>query len=271
MLPLVSSDGADAQPGVERVFEPWCAAPLAVAGGRICRRPAGTWLALVIVAALARPAAAEEAPLEPAPPPTAAAATAGPLLMVPASQPLAQPLLKGKSLQPGERGYKSMAWAAAWSFGATLLPVVLGGFLTRSQSDGVMWTGLGMIAAAQSFGPSAGYWYAKEKARFTWYRLALSGVALAAAGYPLYAYTGRLDSHNSGGAVALVIIAVVAEAAALALAAWDLTLLGDAVDRHNERPMLPPASQPQQARAAALMVTPVVVPGGGGMGLTGRF
>ncbi|MBI5482029.1 MAG: hypothetical protein HY906_24450 [Deltaproteobacteria bacterium] len=240
-------------------------------GSRPGRRRTGAWLALVVLSALVRPAAAQEVPVEPAAPPPAAAATATPPLVTPASQPLAEPLLKGKSLQPGERGHKSLAWAAAWSFGSTLLPVLMGGFLTRSQQDDVMWTGLGLIAAAQSFGPSAGYWYARERARFTWYRLALSGIALAAAGYPLYAYTGRLESYNSGGAAALVTLAVVAEAVTLALAAWDLSLLGDAVERHNERPVRPPASQPLKVRAAAPMVAPVVVPGGGGVGLTGWF
>lgn len=229
--------------------------------------PARGWVALVAALALARTATAQEVPLAPAPLPAAAAATAAPPAPAPpASQPFG-PLLRGKSLQPGERGYKSLAWAAAWSFGITLLPVVMGGFLSSNPKDGVMWTGLGLIAAAQSFGPSAGFWYAQEKPRFTWYRLALSGIALAAAGYPLYAYTGRLDHYNSGGAATLVTIAIVAEAACLALAAWDLSNLGDAVERHNERSARMPTSQPR-AQAA---VAPVFVPGGGGVSLVGRF
>jgi hypothetical protein len=242
-----------------------------VSGSRASRRSISAGLALVVAITFARPVAAQEVPLEPVPLPTAGAATVGPPPAVPASQPLAEPLLKGKSLQPGERGYKSLAWAAAWSFGVTLLPVVMGGFLTRSQSDGVMWTGLGLIAAAQSFGPSAGYWYAQERPRFTWYRLALSGIALAAAGYPLYAYTGRLESYNGGAAAALVTIAVVAEAVTLALAAWELSLLGDAVDQHNERPLRSPGSQPQKLRAAGPVVAPLLVPGGGGVAVGGRF
>jgi hypothetical protein len=229
------------------------------------------WLALVAVAALARPVAAQEVPVAEAPLPTAAAATAAPPPGAPASQPFTGPLLKGKSLQPGERGYKSLAWAAAWSFGVTLLPVVMGGFLTNNPKDGVMWTGLGLIAAAQSFGPSAGYWYAREQPRFTWYRLALSGIAVAAAGYPLYAYTGRLDHYNGGAAAALVTIAIVAEAVTLALAAWDLSLLGDAVERHNERPARVPASQPRKVRALAPVVAPVPLPGGGGLAVGGSF
>jgi hypothetical protein len=213
-------------------------------------------LALGLALAVARPAAAQEvaAPAE-APPASA-----------PASAPLEPPLLKTKTLQPGERGYKSLAWAAAWSFGITLLPVVMGGFLANNPKDGVKWTGLGLIAAAQSLGPSAGFWYAGEKPRFTWWRLALSGIALAAAGYPLYAYTGRFDHYNTGGAAALVSIAIAAEAAALALAAWDLSHLGEAVDRHNERPVKP--ASPPRVRAA---VAPVGVPGGGGVGVLGSF
>jgi hypothetical protein len=238
-----------------------------VIGSRRVRRRLATAVALLVVATLARPVAAEEIPAEPAPLPTAGAATAAPPA---ASQPLGEPLLKGKSLQPGEKGYKSLAWAAAFSFGATLLPVIMGGFLTSNPKDGVMWTGLGMIAAAQSFGPSAGYWYAREKPRFTWYRLALSGIAVAAAGYPLYAYTGRLESYNGGAAAALVTIAIAAEACVLGLAAWELSLLGDAVERHNERPLRGPGSQPGTRKAAAT-VTPVMVPGGGGVGLTGWF
>ena len=229
--------------------------------------PVRTCLVLALSLAFVRTAAAEEAPAAPAPLPTAAAATAAPPASAPASQPFV-PLLKGKSLQPGERGYKSLAWAAAWSFGITILPVVMGGFLSNNPSDGVMWTGLGLIAAAQSFGPSAGYWYAHEKPRFTWWRLVLSGIALAAAGYPMYAYTGRLAHYNAGGAAALVAIAIAAEAATLALAAWDLSHLGDAVEQHNERPLRTPASQPRPRTAA---VAPIVVPGGGGVGVMGWF
>jgi hypothetical protein len=242
-----------------------------VTASRPARRRLAPWLALLVLCTLARPAAAEEIPAEPAPLPTAGAATAAPPASQAASQPLVEPLFKGKSLQPGEKGYKSLAWAAAWSFGVTLLPVIMGGFLTSNPKDGVMWTGLGLIAAAQSFGPSAGYWYAKEQPRFTWYRLALSGIAIAAAGYPLYGYTGRLASYNSGAAAALVTIAIVAEACVLGLAAWDLSLLGDAVERHNERPVKTPATQPRKVKAAAPMVAPVVIPGGGGVGLTGWF
>jgi len=232
---------------------------------------AAAWVGVAAVLALSIPASAQEISAAEAPPPAAGAATAPPPFAVPESQPAPVGLLRGKSLQPGEPGYKSLAWAAAWSFGVTLMPVVMGGFLTRSRQDGVMWTGLGMIAAAQSFGPSAGYWYAGERPRFTWYRLALSGIALAAAGYPLYAYTGRLDSYNGGAAAALVTIAVAAEAVTLGLAAWELSLLGDAVERHNERPVRPPASRPSQRRASLPMVAPFFVPGGGGAGLTGRF
>jgi len=232
---------------------------------------AAAWVAVAAVIALSSLASAQDVPAAAAPLPTAGAATASPPSAVPESQPIMGPLLRGKSLQPGEPGYKSLAWAAAWSFGGTLLPVVMGGFLSRSRQDGVMWTGLGMIAAAQSFGPSAGYWYAGEQPRFTWYRLALSGIALAAAGYPLYAYTGRLDSYNGGAAAALVTIAIAAEAVTLGLAAWELSLLGDAVERHNERPVRPPASRPSKQRASLPMVAPFFVPGGGGAGLTGRF
>jgi hypothetical protein len=225
-------------------------------------------LALLVGLALAsaRPAVAQEVATAPPPLPTAAVSGAPPPAAAPESQPLAPPLLRTKSLQPGERGYKSLAWAAAWSFGITILPVVMGGFLTNNPKDGIMWTGFGLIAAAQSFGPSAGFWYAGEKPRFTWWRLALSGIALAAAGYPLYAYTGRIDQYNTSGAAALVAIAIAAEAATLALAAWDLSHLGEAVERHNERPVKP-ASQPR-LRAA---VAPIGVPGGGGLGVLGRF
>jgi hypothetical protein len=222
---------------------------------------------LVLLLALARPAAAQEVPLAPSPPETAAEATTAPPAAAPASQPPEPPLLKTKILQPGEKGYKSLAWAAAWSFGVTILPVVMGGFLSSNPKDSAMWTGLALIAGAQSFGPSAGYWYAGEKPRFTWYRLALSLVALAAAGYPLYAYTGRLSHYNSGGAATLVSIAIAAEAVTLGLGLWDLMLLGEAVDRRNERPIRP-ATQPQPARAA---VTPVALPGGGGVSVLGWF
>jgi hypothetical protein len=228
------------------------------------RRALWTCLALAGALASARPAVAQEVTADPSPPASAPTATSA--AEATASQPFG-PLLRGKSLQPGERGYKSLAWAAAWSFGITILPVVMGGFLANNPNNGVMWTGLSLIAAAQSFGPSAGYWYAHEQPRFTWWRLALSAVALAAAGYPMYAYTGRLDHYNKGGAAALSAIAVAAEAAAVALAVWDLMNLGETVERHNEQPLRTPPPKPRRAAAPA----PILVPGGGGVGVMGWF
>ena len=187
----------------------------------------------------------------------------------PASQPDIGPLLRGKSLQPGDKGYKSHAWAAAGSFGGTLLPVLLGGFLTRSQSDAVMWTGVTMIALGQSFGPSVGYWYARERPRFTFHRLGLSALAVAAAGYPIYAYTGRLESYNSAGAAVLTVFAVAAESVTLALAVWDLSLLGETIERHNERPLT--TSRLRGGTGGLTAVAPVVFPGGMGMSVAGAF
>jgi uncharacterized membrane protein YidH (DUF202 family) len=215
-------------------------------------------------AAAAEPPAGREIAASPAPLPTAAAAAA------PASQPLLVPLVKGKTLQPGEPGYKSPAVAAAWSFGTTLLPVIVGGFMVRAQSQAVMWVGFTLIVGGQSLGPAAGYWYAGEKARFTWHRLALTVGAFGAAIYPLYAYTGRFDSYNTGGAAALMTIAIIAEGAALSLAAWDLSLLGDAIERHNYRPA-PTQGRPKPVRAGLPVVAPLALPGGGGVGIAGRF
>ena len=212
----------------------------------------------------ARTAVAVEDAAAPDPPPAAAA---------PATQPLTGPFLQGTQLQPGEPGYKSPAIGAGWSFGATLLPAIIGGFAARAQSELTMWIGFGLIVSGQSFGPSAGFWYANERARFTWERFALTLGAFGAALYPLYAYTGHLNDYNSGLAAGLVVLAVSAEAGALALAAWDLSLLGEVIDRHNFRPAKPPATTPERSGVGARIgaLVPFAVPHGGGVSVGGLF
>ncbi|HEY3353967.1 MAG TPA: hypothetical protein VGQ83_12015 [Polyangia bacterium] len=211
---------------------------------------------LALAVWLPRPGAAAAA--EPEVPP-------GPLAVPAASQPLG--IVPGKTLQPGEPGYKSPAVAAGWSFGATLLPIIVGGFAVRAQSEVARWIGFGLIVGGQSFGPSAGFWYADERPRFTLERFGLTLAAFGAAIYPLYAYTGSLTDYNSGLAAGLTIVAVVAEAVALSLAAWDMTLLGDSVERHNFKPTPPAASRPR----ARLHLAPLLAPGAGGVMLGGLF
>jgi hypothetical protein len=211
---------------------------------------------LVLVLALAPRAvgaAPGDAPLQEVPP--------GPFAP-PASQPLG--ILPGKTLQPGEPGYKSPAVAAGWSFGATLLPIIVGGFAARAQSEAARWLGFGLIVAGQSIGPSTGYWYAGQKARFTWERFALTMGAFGAGIYPLYAYTGGINNYHSGLAAGLTIVAVIAEAGALSFAAFDMMTLSETVERQNFKPATP-ASRPR------VSVAPLLAPGAGGVMLGGAF
>jgi hypothetical protein len=207
--------------------------------------------------------------------PLPAGAEPDPAVVAPASQPLLPgSIVPGKTLQPGEPGYKSPAVAAAWSFATTLLPLIVGGFAVRAQSQVAMWTGFGLIVGAQSFGPTAGYWYANERARFTFARFGLTMAAFGAAIYPLYAYTGQLDSYSSPLAASLTVLAVITEAVALSLAAWDMSSLGETIERHNFKPGAPPASAPSAPRARAgvrLGLAPVLMAGGGGLALGGRY
>jgi hypothetical protein len=184
-----------------------------------------------------------------------------PPVVRPDEAPTTQPagLLTGTALQPGQRGYKSAAVATSASVAAALLPVVAGGFSTRSGPAAGLWVGLGLIAAGQTFGPSVGFWYAGERAPLTWYRLGVSLAALGTAGYPFYGYGGRLDHYDHDLAAGLLAATVVLETAAILLAAWDLSAIGEAVERHNRRP-------PARGGAALL---PVALPGGGGLGLVG--
>jgi hypothetical protein len=232
-------------------------------------------LASIIAAVLAAPAFAlgeetpSEAPSVAAPSEGGSAATLDPSTPGAASMPA--PLQLGRQLQPGEPGYKSPAVGAGWSFGATLLPAIFGGFATRAQAEATMWVGFGLIVAGQSLGPSAGYWYANERARFTLHRSLLTVAAFGAAVYPLYAYNGRFDSYNGGLAAGLTIVAAVAEACALALAAWDLSMLGETIERHNFRPLprpKPPKSGTAQSR---IWLSPLGLKGGGGIVLGGML
>ena len=183
-----------------------------------------------------------------------------PTAVVPATQPETAALVRGTPLQPGQRGYKSTAVAASASVAATLIPIIAGGFITRTRTPGGLWAGLGLIALGQSFGPAVGFWYAGEKAPLTWYRLAVSFAALGTAAYPFYAYGGRVDRYNGDLAAGLLTATIVLETVAILLAAWDLSALSDAVEHHNNRP-------PARRTTAALV--PVLMPGGGGLGLTG--